>query len=193
MFAEQVGWAAEAGVDFVIAETIDYPGEALLALEAIKAHDLDAVVTLTIHRQPIVRGGVPIGEACRRLQDAGADVVGLNCIRGPATMLPLLAESAPRATATSPPCRCRTARRKQSQRSNRSPTQIATCSRKGDPPDRARPVPGQPLRDGVRSRRRRRRSESTTSASVAAAHPTTSARWPRRSAARRRRAGSARI
>ena len=90
--AEQVGWAAEAGVDFVIAETIDYPGEALLALEAIKAYDLDAVVTLTIHRQPIVRGGDPIGEACRRLQDAGADVVGLNCIRGPATMLPLLGE-----------------------------------------------------------------------------------------------------
>ena len=57
MFAEQVGWAAEAGVDFVIAETIDYPGEALLALEAIKAHGLDAVVTLTIHRQPVVRGG----------------------------------------------------------------------------------------------------------------------------------------
>ena len=57
MFAKQVGWAAEAGVDFVIAETIDYPGEALLALEAIKAHGLDAVVTLTIHRQPIVRGG----------------------------------------------------------------------------------------------------------------------------------------
>ena len=92
MFAEQVGWAAEAGVDFVIAETIDYPGEALLALEAIKAHGLDAVVTLTVHRQPIVRGGDPIGEACRRLQDAGADVVGLNCIRGLATMLPLLGE-----------------------------------------------------------------------------------------------------
>ena len=92
MFTEQVGWAAEAGVDFVIAETIDYPGEALLALEAIKAHGLDAVVTLTIHRQPIVRGGDPIGEACRRLQDAGADVVGLNCIRGLATMLPLIGE-----------------------------------------------------------------------------------------------------
>jgi len=92
MFSEQVGWAAEAGVDFVIAETIDYPGEALLALEAIKEHGLDAVVTLSIHREPVVRGGGPIGEACRRLQDAGADVVGLNCQRGPATMLPLLGE-----------------------------------------------------------------------------------------------------
>src|SRR6204780_4575848 len=92
MFAEQVGWAAEAGVDFVIAETIDYPGEALLALEAIKAHGLDAVVTLSIHQQPVLRGGDAVGEACRRLQDAGADVIGLNCQRGPATMLPLLGE-----------------------------------------------------------------------------------------------------
>jgi betaine-homocysteine S-methyltransferase len=79
-------------VDFVIAETIDYPGEALLALEAIKAHGLDAVVTLSVHQQPVFFGGDPIGEACRRLQDAGADVVGLNCQRGPATMLPLLGE-----------------------------------------------------------------------------------------------------
>ena len=91
MFTEQVGWAAEAGVDFVIAETIDYPGEALLALEAIKAHGLDAVVTLTIHRSPS-SAGASLGEACRRLQDAGADVVGLNCIRGLATMLPLIGE-----------------------------------------------------------------------------------------------------
>jgi hypothetical protein len=27
---------------------------------------------------------------CKRIADAGADVVGLNCIRGPATMMPLL-------------------------------------------------------------------------------------------------------
>src|ERR1700689_2997719 len=68
MFAEQVGWAAEAGVDFVIAETIPYPGGALLALETIKAPGLDGVVTLTVHREPVVRGGEPIAEACRRLQ-----------------------------------------------------------------------------------------------------------------------------
>jgi betaine-homocysteine S-methyltransferase len=92
MFAEQVGWAAEADVDFVIAETIDHLGEALLALEAIKAHGLDAVVTLSVHHQPVLFGGDSLGEACRRLQDAGADVVGLNCQRGPATMLPLLGE-----------------------------------------------------------------------------------------------------
>ena len=36
--------------------------------------------------------GAPPREACARLADRGADVVGLNCIRGPRTMLPLIRE-----------------------------------------------------------------------------------------------------
>ncbi len=90
MFEEQVGWAAEAGVDFVIAETFQFAGEALLATEVIKAAGLTAVVTLAIHREGVTREGWTADEACRILADAGADVVGLNCIRGPETMLPLL-------------------------------------------------------------------------------------------------------
>jgi methionine synthase I (cobalamin-dependent) len=90
-FAEQVAWAAEAGVDFVIAETFSWAGEALLALEAIRAAGLPAVVTYAIHRDGDTREGLSPAEACRRAEQAGADVVGLNCIRGPATMLPLLA------------------------------------------------------------------------------------------------------
>jgi betaine-homocysteine S-methyltransferase len=92
MFDEQVGWIVEAGMDYVIAETFSYGEEALLALEAIKSADLPAVVTLAIHRAPEVREGWSPAEACRRLADAGADVVGLNCIRGPATLMPLLRE-----------------------------------------------------------------------------------------------------
>ncbi|MBA3286773.1 MAG: homocysteine S-methyltransferase family protein [Acidimicrobiia bacterium] len=90
MFVEQVSWAAEAGVDFVIAETFSYAQEALVALEVIKEAGLDAVITLAIHRHPETRDGWSVGDACRRIEEAGADVVGLNCIRGPATMLPLL-------------------------------------------------------------------------------------------------------
>jgi len=92
MFTEQVGWAAEAGVDLVIAETFSYAQEALLALEVIKEAGLDAVVTFCVHRHPETREGWAVGEAARRIEDAGADVVGLNCIRGPRTMLPLLQE-----------------------------------------------------------------------------------------------------
>jgi betaine-homocysteine S-methyltransferase len=92
MFDEQVGWAAEAGVDFVIGETFSWLGEAVAATAAIKAAGLPAVVTLAIHRHPETREGHSPAEACRRLEAAGADVVGLNCSRGPATMLPLLEE-----------------------------------------------------------------------------------------------------
>jgi betaine-homocysteine S-methyltransferase len=90
-FAEQVMWAAEAGVDFVIAETFSWVGEALLALEAIRAAGLPAVVTFAVHREGTLRDEISPAEACRRAEQAGADVVGLNCIRGPLTMLPLLA------------------------------------------------------------------------------------------------------
>jgi betaine-homocysteine S-methyltransferase len=92
MFEEQVAWAVEADVDFVIAETISWLGEALTATEVIKEAGLPAVVTLTAHRDPDMRDGVAPAEACRRLEAAGADVVGLNCSRGPQTMLPLLGE-----------------------------------------------------------------------------------------------------
>ena len=90
MFEEQVGWAVEAGVDFVIAETISWLGEALVATEVIKEAGLPAVVTLTAHKDPDMREGVSPADACKRLEAAGADVVGLNCSRGPRTMLPLL-------------------------------------------------------------------------------------------------------
>jgi betaine-homocysteine S-methyltransferase len=90
MFEEQVGWAAEAGADFVIAETLRYLGEAQLALDAIRQAGLDAVVTLVVDRDDAMRDGASVLDAVRRLADGGAAVVGLNCSRGPATMLPLL-------------------------------------------------------------------------------------------------------
>ena len=90
MFDEQVGWAVDEGVDYFVAETIGYVGEALLALEAIKETGLPAVINLAIFREPRTREGLTPAEACKRLEDAGADVVGLNCVRGPVTMLPLL-------------------------------------------------------------------------------------------------------
>ena len=89
-FEEQVGWALDADVDFIVGETFSWLGEASLALEIIKGSGKPAVITLAMHQEGIVREGLSIDEACRRLQDAGADVVGLNCSRGPATMLPAI-------------------------------------------------------------------------------------------------------
>jgi betaine-homocysteine S-methyltransferase len=95
MFDEQVGWALDAGVDFIIAETFSYVGEALLALEAITRAGVPAVVTMAIHHTGVTREGLSPSEACKRLEDAGADVVGLNFSRGPRTMLPLLRQIRP--------------------------------------------------------------------------------------------------
>jgi betaine-homocysteine S-methyltransferase len=91
MFDEQLGWIVDAGMDYVVAETFSYAEEAILALEAIKETGLPAVVTLAVHRAPETREGWRPEDACARIADAGADVVGLNCIRGPRTMLPLIA------------------------------------------------------------------------------------------------------
>ena len=90
IFDEQIGWAVDAGVDFIVGETYSFGGEALLALEAIKRSGTPAVMTLAVPREGRMRDGFTVSEACKRLQGAGADVIGLNCARGPATMLPLL-------------------------------------------------------------------------------------------------------
>ena len=52
MFEEQVGWAVEADVDYIIGETFSYASEALLALEVIRESGLPAVITLAVHRAP---------------------------------------------------------------------------------------------------------------------------------------------
>jgi betaine-homocysteine S-methyltransferase len=90
MYTEQLGWAAEEGVDFVISETNDYLGEALIALEVTQALGLPAMVTLAPTQPERTRDGYEYAEACRILSEAGAQIVGLNCDRGPQTMLPLI-------------------------------------------------------------------------------------------------------
>jgi betaine-homocysteine S-methyltransferase len=90
MFEEQVAWAVDAGVDYIVGETFTWAEEALLALETIKATGLPAVITLAIHQSDRTGEGWAPEDACKRFEDSGADVVGLNCARGPKTMLPLI-------------------------------------------------------------------------------------------------------
>jgi methionine synthase I (cobalamin-dependent) len=89
MYREQVQWAVEAGVDFIISETNDYLGEALIGVEVVREHGLPAVITFASTGEETI-DGYAFEEACKRVEGAGADVVGMNCSRGPATMLPIL-------------------------------------------------------------------------------------------------------
>jgi len=90
MYEEQLSWAVDEGIDFVIAETNDYLGESLIALQVIKELGLPAMVTLASTRPHQTWDGYDYVDACKILADQGADIVGLNCDRGPATMLPII-------------------------------------------------------------------------------------------------------
>ena len=57
MYEEQVAWAKEAGVDFVIAETISWTDEMKIALKAIKDAGLIAVCNFAIPRGDKTREG----------------------------------------------------------------------------------------------------------------------------------------
>lgn len=89
-YEEQVGWAVEEGIDVLLSETNDYLGEALIALEVGKKYNLPTIVTFASVQPDATRDGYDYIEAAKRLADAGADIVGFNCDRGPATMLPLV-------------------------------------------------------------------------------------------------------
>ncbi|HEX3689495.1 MAG TPA: homocysteine S-methyltransferase family protein, partial [Solirubrobacteraceae bacterium] len=84
------GWAVEGGADMIVGETFYYAGEALAALEVAKATGLPVVLTVAPMAMEEMADGVGIVETCQRLEQAGADVVGMNCFRGPETMLPWL-------------------------------------------------------------------------------------------------------
>ena len=91
MFDEQI--EAQAGVDFFIGETFWYFGEALLCLERIKAQtDLPAMITLSFRGSNQTDDDVTAGECAKRLHDAGADIVGVNCMNDPERMYPLIEE-----------------------------------------------------------------------------------------------------
>ena len=90
MFEEQIAWAKEAGVDFVVAETINWTGEMKIALKAIKDAGLIAVTNFAIPKGDLTREGHTPEDACKIMEDLGADVVGLNCYRGPAMTMKLL-------------------------------------------------------------------------------------------------------
>lgn len=91
-FDEQLRVQIEEGVDFIIGETFSWLGEALLATERAKATGLPVMVTMSFENQDVTSDGFTPAECARQLAEAGADVVGINCLRNPETTLPLMAQ-----------------------------------------------------------------------------------------------------
>jgi betaine-homocysteine S-methyltransferase len=81
------------GVDFWIGETFSFLGEALLYVERAKATGLPVMATMSFERLPArsYEGDTP-GECAAKLADAGADIVGVNCLNAPEQQLPIALE-----------------------------------------------------------------------------------------------------
>jgi len=86
-FDEQLAIQVDAGVDFIIGETFSYLGEAMLAVERGKKTGLPVMVTICFENKDETMEGNNAADAAKTLLDAGADIVGLNCLRPPQHIL----------------------------------------------------------------------------------------------------------
>jgi len=86
-FDEQLAVQVEEGVDFIIGETFSWLGEALIAVERGKNTGLPTMVTICFENSDTTAEGKSAAEAAKALFDAGADIVGMNCLRPPEHIL----------------------------------------------------------------------------------------------------------
>jgi len=92
MFNEMVDWALDEGADMLIGETFYYAEEAYKALKVMRQTGLPSVITIAPMGENIMRDGISIVDTCKELEQQGGEVVGMNCHRGPATMMPYIKE-----------------------------------------------------------------------------------------------------
>ncbi|MGD0612474.1 MAG: bifunctional homocysteine S-methyltransferase/methylenetetrahydrofolate reductase [Anaerolineales bacterium] len=91
VYAEQVAALAEAGADFIVLETMSDLEEILLAVQTVhQASQLAVVASMTFTRDDRTILGDSPGVVARKLVEAGAEVIGVNCSGGPAQLLRLL-------------------------------------------------------------------------------------------------------
>src|SRR5579862_3597269 len=91
-FDEQLAVQVDEGVDFIVGETFSWLGEALIAVERAKKTGLPAMVTICFENKDETSDGKSATEAAKALIGAGADIVGMNCLRPPEHMLPSMEE-----------------------------------------------------------------------------------------------------
>jgi 5-methyltetrahydrofolate--homocysteine methyltransferase len=97
-FREQAAALAEGGVDLFAVETMMFPQECTAAVRACKAvADLPVMATMffqyeEIHERDRTMWGESPAEVAKNLVAAGADVVGMNCGRGPDRAIVIIRE-----------------------------------------------------------------------------------------------------
>ncbi|WP_067933889.1 bifunctional homocysteine S-methyltransferase/methylenetetrahydrofolate reductase [Alicyclobacillus kakegawensis] len=88
VYEEQASALLEEGVDGILLETFPDLDELLLAIETVRSlTPLPIVATLSPDAIGVTRDGKPLDQAFLAMEQAGADVVGLNCRLGLAGIL----------------------------------------------------------------------------------------------------------
>ena len=83
LFREQIGALLEGGVQIIFLETFTDPEELALALYIKQSlHHCPALCSLACAPDGRFPSGTTLTEALSKLQDLGADLVGVNCING---------------------------------------------------------------------------------------------------------------
>jgi len=97
-FKEQAESLAEGGVDIFAVETMMFPQEATAAITACKAvTDLPVMATMffqyeEMHDRDRTMWGESPADVAKTLLGAGADIVGMNCGRGPDRAIVIIRE-----------------------------------------------------------------------------------------------------
>ena len=99
-FAEQIRALAEAGVDFLVIETMPALNEAHEALKAAQetAPELPVLVMVTVDDETNCLDGASPAQAAALLTEWGAGAIGVNCSTGPATVLTAIEAMRPATT-----------------------------------------------------------------------------------------------
>jgi betaine-homocysteine S-methyltransferase len=92
LYQEECDLVASIGVDFLIVETFMWMDDAMVALEAAKKTSLPVMFTVSFKAKETMDDDVSAAECARRLKAGGADIIGINCMREPLRMLPLIRE-----------------------------------------------------------------------------------------------------
>ncbi len=89
-FTEQIGALLDGGCQLIFLETFLDLEELSLALYVKQSlHHCPVICSLACAGDGRLPDGTPLGEALTKLQELGADIVGVNCANGPQSMIRL--------------------------------------------------------------------------------------------------------
>jgi methionine synthase I (cobalamin-dependent) len=95
-FRTQIGALLEGGVDLIFLETFQDLEELLVALRVKQSlHHCPAICSLAVNQDGFLPGGMSLDVAFAKLAHQDAEILGINCVNGPAVAITLVEKFIP--------------------------------------------------------------------------------------------------